>query len=86
MKFVDYVKIEKMKNLIMVHLEQLGCEEQVRNMTDEDLNKIMALMHSLGGRITAIDSGEQKADLLMTYVVYLWAKLVVDYKWDGDIK
>ena len=84
MKFTNYVKIEQMKNMIMMHLEKMGLREQVRVMTDEDLTKVMALLGLMGHQLEIIKDEEHRTEMLVSYIVCLWVKLIVDY--GADLK
>jgi len=78
-KFTDYVKIENMKHLILSHLEDMGLKEQVRVMNDDDINQIIAMMVNLSDELQALPSDEKRIEILVSYVVVLWTKLLVDY-------
>lgn len=79
MKFSDYVKIEQIKEILMDRLVKLGLKEQMATINDEDLNKIITMMWSLGKVLKEADSDEQRTEILMNYIVGLWTRLVVDY-------
>ena len=78
-KFTDYVKIEQMKNMILSHLEGMGLHEQVRSMNDMDLEKIMLLMGLMGEQIKNKKNDEERMELMMSYIICLWTRLIVDY-------
>jgi hypothetical protein len=85
LKFTDYVKIENMKGLILLHLDKMGLGEEVKVMNDDDLNKLISLMAQIGETLYPIPD-EQRVELLIGYVVSLWAKLIVNYGADlGDL-
>lgn len=79
LKFTDYVKIEQIKSILMERLSKLGLKEQLKVMTDEDMSKLITMMWYLGNLLEAKKSEEEKNELLMNYVVGLWARLIVDY-------
>ena len=79
LKFTDYVKIEQIKGILMERLSQLGLKEQLKVMTDEDMGKLITMMWYLGGLLESKKNEEEKNELLMNYVVGLWARLIVDY-------
>jgi len=79
MKFTDYVKIEQIKTILLSRLSSLGLGEQVATINDEDMNKIITMMWSLGKVLKEAESDEQRTEILMNYIVGLWTRLVVDY-------
>ena len=79
LKFTDYVKISEMKNYILTHLENMGLKEEVRHMNDEDLDKLMDMMGILGDQLKLKATDEEKTEMLISYVVCLWTKLIVNY-------
>lgn len=79
LKLTDYVKIENMKHLVLAHLENMGLKEQVRVMKDNEVNSIIAMMAYLSDELHALPSDEKRIEVLVSYVVALWTKLIVDY-------
>lgn len=79
LKFTDYVKLEQMKRLILKHLEGMGMKEQVRVMTDDDINKIIHMMAILANELEIKESNEERIEVLVSYVIALWARLLIDY-------
>jgi len=79
LKFTDYVKLEHMKRLILSHLESMGLKEQVRVMTDEDINKIIEMMAILAEELRVLPDDERRIEVMVSYIVALWARLLVDY-------
>lgn len=78
-KFSDYVKLTEMKNLILVHLNKMGMKEQVRTMNDDDLEKIMYMMSLMGDQLKLKENDTERIELLISYTVCLWTRLIVDY-------
>jgi hypothetical protein len=79
LKFTDYVKLEGMKQLILAHLESMGLKEQVRVMTDDDVNKIIEMMSYLANELRVQESDEKRIEMMVSYIVALWARLLVNY-------
>jgi hypothetical protein len=78
-KFGDYVKLNEMKNYLLMHLDNMGLREQVRTMNDEDLEKLIYMMSLIGDQLKKKDNDHDKIEMLISYVICLWAKLIVDY-------
>ena len=78
-KFTDYVKLSEMKNYLLAHLSRMGLKEQVKTMNDEDLEKIMYMMSLLGDQIKKKDSEQERTEMLISYIICMWCKLIVDY-------
>lgn len=83
-KFTDYVKLTEMKNYLLMHLEKMGLKDEVRTMNDDDLEKIMYMMSLMGEQLRAKDTSEERIEMLISYVICMWAKLIVDY--GADLK
>lgn len=83
-KFTDYIKLEGMKSLVTNHLNRLGFKEELKVINDEDLNKIITLMASLGEELREYSTEEKKVDSLISYIISLWVKLIIVYGADVD--
>lgn len=79
MKITDYIKLERMKDFLLFKLEEVGLKEQVKVMTDEDLDKIVKLSGALSIEMRKKETDEAKLEFLLLYIICLWVKLVVDY-------
>lgn len=78
-KFTDYVKIESMKQLVLASLENMGLKEQVRVMSDEEVNILINMMWHLSIELQEFEEDHKKIEVLISYIVSLWTKLLVDY-------
>jgi hypothetical protein len=78
-KLTDYIKIESMKQLILVHLENMGLKEQVRVMSDDEVNTIITMMWHLSVELQEFKDDAKKIEVLVSYIVSLWTKLLVNY-------
>jgi hypothetical protein len=76
---VDYIKLSEMKNVIMAHLDKMGLKEQVRVINDEDLSKVMYLMSLLGEQLKSKETDSERIEMLISYIICLWVKMIVDY-------
>ncbi len=83
LKFTDYVKIENMKQLILIHLEKMGFGEEIKVMNDVDLDKLICLMAQIGDTLSPLPD-DKRVDLLIGYLIGLWTRLIVDYGADLD--
>ena len=77
--FTEYVKLNEMKGFVLAHLERMGLKEQVRTMNDEDIEKIMYMMSLMGEQLKEKDNDIDKIEMLVSYVICMWARLIVDY-------
>jgi hypothetical protein len=84
LKFTDYVKLEQMKGLILRHLDGMGLKEQVRVMTDDDINKIIHMMAILANELKIKENNEERIEVMVSYIIALWARLLIDY--GADLK
>lgn len=75
----DYVKITEMKGFLVEHLSVMGLKEQVRTIEDEDLEKLMYMMGLLGDQLKGKDTDEERVEMLISYVICMWVRLIVDY-------
>lgn len=78
-KFTDYVKIESMKQLVLAHLESIGLKEQVRVMSDDEVNTIIGMMGNLSTELQKFPEDDKKIEVLVSYIISLWTKLLIDY-------
>ena len=78
-KFTDYVKLTEMKNYLLIHLEEMGLREQVRTMNEDDIDKIMYMMSLMGDQLKTKDTDTERIEMLISYLICMWTKLIVDY-------
>lgn len=78
-KFTDYVKLTEMKGYLLMHLEKMGLKDEVRTMNDEDLEKIMYMMSLMGDQLRAKEDLDERLEMLVSYLICMWTKLIVDY-------
>lgn len=83
-KFTDYVKLTEMKNQLLLHLEEMGLKEQTHTMDDEAIEKIMYMMSLMGEQIKKRNTNEERVEMLISYIICMWTKLIVDY--GADLK
>lgn len=76
----DYVIVESMKNVIVKSMKDSGLHEQVEEMTEEDMYKMLSAMHKLGNAIAEYETEEAKNNFLLNYIIQLWALLIIDHK------
>jgi hypothetical protein len=79
LKFSDYAKLEYMKHLVLAQLSDMGLKEQVRVMSDTEVNSIITMIGLLAVELQALQSDEERMNKLVSYVVKLWVKLLIDY-------
>lgn len=75
----NYVKLQHMKGILMLHLERMGLKDQIRGMTDEDTDRLIYMMSLIGEQIKSKDTDEERIEMLISYIICLWTRLIVDY-------
>jgi hypothetical protein len=75
----DYVKINELKNYVMAHLKKMGLEELLRTVNDDDLEKIMYMMSIMGEQLSKKENADEKIEMLISYIICMWTKLIVEY-------
>ena len=79
MRFADYAKLERIKSLILGHLYAMGLKKQVKALKESDLDQIIILMNNLGDQLKLKDTDEERLEMLVSYIIGLWAKLIIEY-------
>ena len=79
MKISDYAKIEELKRMVVNHLRKLGMLEETEVISEEDLDIMLSLMAQLNKELVTKDTIEERMDMLVGYIIGLWARLVIDY-------
>lgn len=79
MKISDYAKIEELKRMLVNHLRQLGMIEESEVISEEDLDVMLSLMAQLNKELISKNTVEERMDMLVGYVIGLWARLIIDY-------
>ena len=79
MKISDYAKIEEMKRMLVNHLRNLGMIEETYVISENDLDILLSLMAQLNKELVSKETVEERMDMLVGYVIGLWARLIIDY-------
>lgn len=79
MLITDYIKIEEIKSLVVSQLIAMNLIEQTMTLNDHDLNLIITMMARLSSVLNKKETDDEKINLLIGYVIGLWAKLIIDY-------
>jgi hypothetical protein len=78
-KFTDYVKLSEIKHYVLAHLDNMGLKEQVKTMNERDLDSLIYMMSLIGEQIKTKATNEERVEMLISYIICLWTKLIVDY-------
>lgn len=79
--FLNYVNSIKVKELLLEQMVMAGYSGKI---SDEDMDKIVFILSEIGRRLKNIKDPQEQLDMLLTHILCLWAKLIVDH--DEDIK
>jgi hypothetical protein len=74
---LNYVKIEEFKHLIITKLKDMGFKEYLEVATEDDITSIMLLSNELLHHMRQKENDEVRIELLVTYIVGLWARLII---------
>lgn len=74
----NYLKIEELKQMLVLQMKTLGLLEQTQVINDEDLKIMIHAMANLNKELTSTES-EDKINYLVSYIIGLWGRLIVDY-------
>jgi len=77
--FSNWVKLEQMKGLVLKHLTEMGLKEQVRTMSDIEVDQLVYMMALLGDELRTKDTEAERVEMLVSYIICLWSRLIVDY-------
>lgn len=75
----NYIKIEEFKSLIIAKLRGMGYQKYIDVANDDDLAGIMILCNTLLHYMNAKDDKDEVIELLVTYIVGLWARLLIHH-------
>ena len=79
MKISDYAKIEELKRMLVGQLVRLGMIEETEVINEDDLDMMLSLMAQLNKELMTKDSIDERMDMLVGYIIGLWARLIIDY-------
>ena len=79
MKISDYAKIEELKRMLVGQLVRLGMIEETEVINEDDLDMMLSLMAQLNKELMTKDTVDERMDMLVGYIIGLWARLIIDY-------
>lgn len=74
---LNYMKIEEFKRLLVTKLRSIGLQKYLDVATEDDLTKIMILTNELLQHMQNKEDKDTQIELLVTYIVGLWARLII---------
>lgn len=79
MKISDYAKIEELKSMLIGQLVKLGMIEETEVINEHDLDMMLSLMAQLNKKLMTQDTIDARMDMLVGYIIGLWARLIIDH-------
>ena len=73
----DYIKIEEFKHLLVTKLHGIGLQKYLDVATDDDIHNIMVLTNMLLKFMSDKEDKDIRIEALITYIVGLWARLLI---------
>lgn len=73
----NYMRIEEFKHLLITKLHTMGLKDYLDASNDADIHNIMVLCNQLLKYMHEKQDDEEKIELLVTYIVGLWARLII---------
>ena len=74
----EYAKLAEIKNYLLSYLKIVGLNEQVRVANDDDLDKLVRMVIATSDQLKE-KSYEDQVGFLTSYIICMWAKLIIDY-------
>lgn len=73
----NYVKVEEFRHLIMAKLKAMGYKKYLDVSTEADIDGIMILCNTMLQYMRAKEDKDEQIELLVTYIIGLWARLLI---------
>lgn len=79
--FADYMKKEDAKSKLLDMLVNSNIEEEAKSLDDDDLERMIMMLYKLDRFLNQCcdDSDAERADVLIAYIVGLWATLKANH-------
>lgn len=78
MSILDYSERSEQKDMIVSQLVYLGCEDQLEELTDQDLENFVDLAIAMANAVDEEETEVAKRNVLANYILVLWAEMVAD--------
>lgn len=76
-EMLNYMKVEEFKHLLITKLRDIGMKEYLDMATEQDITNIMLLANELLYHMNQKEDDGVRIELLVTYIVGLWARLLI---------
>jgi hypothetical protein len=76
-EMLNYVKVEEFRHLLVTKLKDMGLKQYLDVATDQDITNIMILANELLQYMREKEDKDMQIELLITYIVGLWARLLI---------
>ena len=76
-EMLNYVKVEEFRHLLVTKLKDMGLKHYLDVATDQDITNLMILANELLQYMREKDDKDTQIELLITYIVGLWARLLI---------
>lgn len=80
----DYIKIEEFKHLLVSKLRSIGLQKYLDVATDKDMDNLIKLANTLLLHMKERDDKDVQIELLITYILGLWARLLIEHGADAE--
>lgn len=81
----DYMKIEEFKRMLMTKLYHMGMKNYLEAASPEDTHNIMVLAHNMLTKLREKEDHDEKVEFLVSYIIGLWARLIIEFQDDPRI-
>lgn len=80
----NYAKVEEFKRMLMTKMRNMGLKDYLDVATEEDIVNLMKLTNTLLIFMQEKESDHERIELMFTYTIGLWARLLIEYGDDID--
>ena len=85
MSILDYADQEERKLMLVERLIELECEDKLDKLSDDQLSDMTTVMEQLIQTIMDELDPEVKINILVDYILVLWAEMIVDLGKDSSL-
>lgn len=86
MSILEYEEKDKQKIILMDKLVDMGYEDYVEKLSDQDLfNMVDTFVDIVDVMNNEIEEDEAKFNFLLDYIIVMWAEMIVDLGKDSEL-
>lgn len=85
MSILDFADQEQRKQLVVDKLNELGCEDKIKQLSDKELSDMTNTMCDLINMVEKEIDPQMKLNIVVNYVLVLWVEMITELGKDSEL-